>query len=430
VTFVDKRIFGECSLEVTTGDADASTTLLLACLKAEPEAGLDSRLARLTAEEWAGLITTACRHGVAPILYMRLKRPPLKTVVPASILNRVRDTFLGSAALNVRRYHQLAQLLKIFQEAGIPAIALKGTHLGEVVYASRGVRTMSDVDLLVREGDLARIEATLLALGYRPREQHREVAQDNKHFGYLSRDGRLCLEIHWHIMPGNSPFKVDVEGLWQRSQPTTIVGVPARVLSPSDLLLHLSLHLFDHWFNMGLKPYCDIAAVIQHYGPGVNWEEVEQHAREWGMGKVTYLALRLSGELLAAAVPAEVLRALQPGDCDPALLAFAREQAWRGGSSAPDLPPTRLALLWGARPLREKVAILWASAFPSRAVLARLYPVPSDSLRVYLYYPVYIKDQFRRTRRALWRLLRRDKAALATAGHKNRSAALIDWLMT
>jgi hypothetical protein len=61
---------------------------------------------------------------------------------------------LYSALRNMRRCHELSKVLRILQNDGIPVIVLKGAALAEVVYGNIALRSMSDVDLLVKKGSI------------------------------------------------------------------------------------------------------------------------------------------------------------------------------------------------------------------------------------------------------------------------------------
>ena len=89
-------------------------------------------------------------------------------------------------------------------------------------------------------------------------------------------------------------------------------------------------------------------------------------------------------------VPA-VLREAVLSDCDERIVDIARERIFR--TSSVYLPLTsNISRLWGKRGWIEKARIFLGNAFPSRDFLATVYPVDASSPRVFLYYPVRLKD--------------------------------------
>ncbi len=408
-------------------DQQAEAEVLLCCLAAGADDTRTARLARLSTADWDRLIEQSARHRLAPLLYQRLKRLGPGTGIPAGILQALREAYLGSAARSMRLGHELEQVVTALQADDIPVIALKGAHLAEVVYGNAALRPMSDIDLLVRRMDLSRAADRMLEIGY---SSWQSVGAKQAHLPPFVKPGATCIEIHWSIARPTSPFRIDVDGLWSRARPTVIAGVKPLVLSPEDLLLHVSLHAsFQHRFALGLVPFCDISATLQYYQAEMDWEEVGLRARHWGAGKCAYLTLHLARQLLAAPVPDDVLKALEPTDLDPRFAAWAKERIFSRPGETVSVHH-EVARLWGAG--GPKLATLLKTVFPPREDLAKLYPVSSVSKRIYLYYPLRLKYLLLRYGRAAWqagwRLLRRDKEMIAAAERENRANALVDWL--
>ncbi|MGA9350203.1 MAG: nucleotidyltransferase family protein [Anaerolineae bacterium] len=415
-------------------DQQTVAELLCYCLGMGTDETRVARLEQLSTADWDGVIQQANRHGVTPLLYRRLKTPGPGTIIPAGIMQRLQEIYLfDSARRNMRLYHQLSKVLTALQNEDIPVIALKGARLAEVVYGDIALRPMDDVDLLVRKTDLSRVEGKLLEVGYGPLERPsiEEQCRKAQHLVGFTKPDAFGIEIHWTIENPTSPFKIDVDGLWERARPAIIAGVEVLALSPEDLLLHLCLHAsFHHKFRIRLRSFCDISETVQHYRDEMDWEQVQLRAHQWGTGKYVYLTLHLARELLGAAVPDEILDTLRPDDFDLQVVAGARERIFSDRDSTADassLSPN-LAQLWGPRRLQDKAILLLKSAFPSPEVMAQMYPALPDSKRIYLYYPVRLKDLLLRYGRAAWRLLRRDEEMLALAKREKEKTALRDWL--
>ena len=126
------------------------------------------RLEQLSDIDWVNIIQLSARHGVTPLLYNRLKTLNLVANIPPAIKENLREIYLNNAHRNVRLYYQLAKVLTTFKSNNIPVIVLKGAHLAEIVYRNIALRTMCDVDLLVKKTDLDRVVKELLAIGYNP----------------------------------------------------------------------------------------------------------------------------------------------------------------------------------------------------------------------------------------------------------------------
>lgn len=401
---------------------------MLDVLRVVPDAGAEGRLEGLSGADWRLFVEAAGRHGVAPLLYHRLKTSHSNGRVPAFVMEKLHLSYLGSSARSMGLYDGLAKVLAALRRDDLPVIVLKGAHLAELVYANRALRPMSDVDLLVAENDLVRVESVLLGMGYTPLEQVRVVGRDNKHFSYRSAERSLCVEVHWTLAPPTGPFEIDTAGQWRRARAAVIAGVEVAVLGPEDLLLHLCLHACEHSFAMGLKGLCDIDRSLEHYRGEIDWGLLQSCGRQWGVSRCAYLTLRLGRELLGIPVPDETMETLAPNDRDESVVATARAQILSAGTARGHLA---VETLWRSERLGDRAAALLRIAgvvFPPREVLAREYPLRSDSIRIYLGYPLHWRDLLRRHGRSIWRLLRGDDEMSALADRERGIAALRAWV--
>jgi hypothetical protein len=73
-----------------------------------------------------------------------------------------------------------------------------------------------------------------------------------------------------------------------------------------------------------LRPFCDIAETIHHFGSEIDWATVIERAiaRKWQRG--VYLTLQLAKEMIEADVPAFVLENLRPGEAPGVLMDTVR----------------------------------------------------------------------------------------------------------
>ena len=406
---------------------------LLCCLRADSDKTGGLGAAPLSEADWAELLQQSARHGVAPFFYHRLRTLHPDIPVPPGVMEGLRQAYLTNTARNMRLYGNLGKVLEVLRRGHIPVIALKGAHLAELVYGNRALRIMNDLDLLVKQDDVMRVDALLLEMGCAPAEHSRIVGRDNNEFVYVMPKQGVSLEMHWRILSSLFPFAIDTDGQWARSRPARIAGVDAAVLCPEDLLLHLCLHAgCTHGFEPGLKLFCDISEILRHDGETMDWTLVRRLAREWGIGKCVYLTLQLARELMGVALPAGFMEALKPGDFDGRFLALARDQIFsrepRTGQPLSMWPA--VARFWGTASLRGKVVLFVKGFFLPRAAMARLYPVPAGSLRIYFYYAVRLRDLLRVYGRDVWRWLRHDKRMQAFAKEGKDLTTLKDWLIS
>ena len=406
------------------------TNILLTCLGYANEATKAEQVAHLSPEDWRAVAVLAEQHGVAPLLHYRLRQ--LGMAPPSAVAETLKQAYQESVVRNMRLYQQLCKLLRLLREKNIAVIVLKGAYLAEAVYDDIGLRPMGDVDLLVKKDDLLRVEQELLALGSIPKEYNRVLAQDNHHFVYELPRTNLRVEIHWTVFLPNNSFQINLDGLWNRAQPVTLVQTSTLALSPEDLLLHLCLHTAKHAHQMRVRMLCDIGEVVQRFGAELDWQEMGARARQWGTVHAVYAVLRLAQELLEVAVPADWLTSLQPDSFDRRYLELAREQilADHNRMKGAGISSPHLAQLQGPKGLGVKLKLILGGLFPSRENMARMYPAPANSWRIFLYYPARILFVLTRYGKTLWQLMHDDPKTKAAAEHTNEVTALRDWLIS
>ena len=404
-------------------------SLLLYCLGVRPNGERATRPPTLTVSDWAEVLHQAGINGVTPLLYHGLKTIVPAPPLPPPVLDHLRDACVRSAAQSLQIGRELAQVLEALRRYGIAVVALKGAHLGHVVYRNSALRTMCDLDLLVRREDLTRATEVLTGLDYAAQYYGVEEVDYARHHHLrpLARPGGIRIEIHWHIVQPTAPFPIDIEGLWERAQSAEIAGVEALVLSPEDLVLHLCLHAsFSHKFRVGLRACWDILEVVRHYRDTIDWDQVVRRAQQWRIGKYAYLTLRLARELLAADIPVAVIAALEPADFPPEVVTWARTCIFTPEIDTSVSPS--MAKLWTSGLLKAKFMLLLRVLCPPRAAMARIYRTPPDSTRIYLYYPLRWMDLLLRYGRHAWGLWRGDHHTRDDLRAASERTALADWL--
>ena len=378
-------------------DPMAANRWLLRCISDNANAA--SGAAEPQGPEWEQIARLAGRHGIAPLLYDRLRASSLAPSVPADVMATLCDAYLASAGRAFHLYRSLSAVLPALQRAGIAVIALKGVHLATSVYASPALRPMSDIDLLARPDDVQAIEELLLGLGYTSHEHNgTTIADANADLVYMSPGQGMPIEVHWTIQEQGCPFEIASSGLWHRATSTKIAGAQVHILSPEDLLLHLCTHAgFRHLFTWnGVRSLVDIAQTIQRFAQDMRWPDVEQRAQEWRATHVVFVMLQLAQRMVGAQVPDHVLRALQPADFDPVYLDWAEQRILLASDLGDGVTSDGWGQVWSSRRPQEKIRAAVRACFPARQTLASKYSVPATSPRLYLLYPVHLLDLLRR----------------------------------
>lgn len=364
---------------------------------------------------WDRVFETALQWNISPLLHRIIKSQShflSPTDIPGHVVRDIEAAYIKTYVVNKADFGELLEIIKIFDTAGIRVILLKGSHLAQFVYQDIGLRWMADIDILIRKEDLKKASELLVSMGYEypdlepavwddfgVKKEVRDQASviewlktDHMHLIYCNPTAIQSLEIHWGIARSASPFIIDTEGLWERAWVEEVDGVRLWVLSPEDLLLHLSLHdSYYHHLNLfGLRPCCDVAAVVRRFSRQIDWAQLQARAREWEIEKYLYLTLRLSRELLGSDIPVDFLKAIRDRTfSDRIFLQGAKrilgketnEPLYRGMSY-----PSKIQTFNPDEGLLKKIGFFLKRIPISREELASRYSLPTSSKRICLYY--------------------------------------------
>lgn len=408
---------------MTTRDPDVGP--LTAILAGRP-LGADA----LTGADWARVLAQAESHDVTPFVHARLIARGITP--PPAVAAALRQAYYDTAARNIRRFDELGKLLAAMHDAGIPVVVLKGAALAEFVYGDIALRPMFDTDVLVRPEDIAGAFRVLRAAGYAPEGPFDMAAEQtlNHAVPFLTPTG-FRLDLHWTILTPRHRRGIDGQGLsalWARAQPVSFGGVPAWALCPTDLLLHLCLHVsVGHWFDKGLLAYVDIAEVtrrerVDAAGAQVDWAAFTDRARAWGIANGVRLALQLAGEWAGAVIPPHVLPSLNADPPDDATVAWVKFKALNHASL---MMQNEEAQLIGRARTAGAHALLREALQPFGVVIAGFLRTPGRSWRNLRLYARRLAGYAGRNRQVLWRIVTRDKAVLADS---HRDARLSEYL--
>lgn len=246
------------------------------------------------------LLTLADKHAVTPLVCWTLND---------SFAPMMRERLRETAHFNLTLSGELLRLLDLLEEEQIEAIPLKGPALSQVLYRNLALRSFSDLDVLIRPGDLMRVKRLLEAHGYslsstlhwpvdsaclRSRESQLSFARDP-----------VTVDVHWRILPEYFPAVFDTEEIWKNLRRVPFAGGTVAMLSPEHLLLFLSAHGAKHlWERLGWT--CDLARLLQ-VEKNVDWQYVISEARETNTLRIPSLGLLLASDLLESDPPPAVV---------------------------------------------------------------------------------------------------------------------------
>ncbi|MCP4359245.1 MAG: nucleotidyltransferase family protein [Chloroflexi bacterium] len=264
------------------------------------------------------LAAWAMTHDLGPLVYARCH-------TQIHVLGKLLQQDFFSATAETKLHTTcITQISQAFSEAGLPFVLLKGAALGQSVYDDPVLRPMSDIDIWLRDEDMAPAVATMLSLGYRSNEKDerplrlQHLAKGEIQFTRSDWNWGL-VELHWSPFPGwwlQRTAVVDEVAIWSRIEPIVPQSDDWRgqayQLSPEDMVIHVAVHLaVNHQFGMAtLRSLLDIAFIAK--SRSVNWPVVVERAKLWRLAATVYTTLDLLDKLIGVDGVKIALEELRP----------------------------------------------------------------------------------------------------------------------
>ena len=273
---------------------------------------------------WGVFLKKARENGVSAVVYSRLNE--IKEdwpSIPADIFEELKGDYYLNATKNTLIFKELGKALEAFKKSGLEVIVLKGAALAEKVYGNIALRPMSDIDLLVKEEDMAHADEQLKTLGYRPTD----AAVDEVDFSstYLTtldyrspEENSPSFHIHWHFVNSTIPNEsyirnIKIDNIWRDAEDTRIAGVETLVMAPHHLLIHLSEHALRVTHSLSkFSLLCDINEAVNFYQEKLAWDRLINETYKFNLDRMVYLSLYFSSKFLETQIPEDVLSKLRP----------------------------------------------------------------------------------------------------------------------
>ena len=410
---------------------------MLNILKIDEETQLTG-FSELNNNDWDELVELSVKCGVAGLVYFKLQSKVGDSDLPAKAMNELKLHAMNTALINMMYFRELRKVLLVLRQQDINPIILKGAYLAHSIYSDLSQRSMIDLDILLKKSQIEVAEQILLDMGYELDGDREDWKNNHFHYRYLHLVEGTNIELHWDLLEPNSNIQLDIDGIMQRSQSTTIAGIETLVFSPEDLLLHLCthatvLHLFSYHV---IRTLCDITYILRYYGSQIDWDKLREYAEKCGARKQVYLVLYFSRGLLNAPVSIEVLNLLKPVDLNQQILDWAEVRLWgeiENESTKMNGNPImsdRMVDAFVEEEILSKVSVLMKKFFPARQELISLYSLPENSRIVYFYYPRRFVGLLLRHLRTMMLWLSRDFETLTLIEMERQRVALTNWFTT
>jgi hypothetical protein len=259
-------------------------------------------------------------HGIAGIVNSTLAQVKASHNIPDEFIKHLTLAGRQTAFKNLVYRREFASIVKACNSEHIRIVPLKGIAFLTSLYEhNAALRTLSDIDILVENKDLKRVENILLAIGYQPEQTG--THDSNKAFHSIYRrcvsGFTILIEVHWDFDYADSPYAIDIAEMWQRSHAISRDIGTYYTFSTEDTLILNCFHILRRIPKgpdvfLHLKHFCDIALLLKKHTGSIEWESIIQRSRQYRVVRPIGMVLFLVRALLSnEEVPSAVFNALQ-----------------------------------------------------------------------------------------------------------------------
>ena len=334
---------------------------------------------------WQLFASLAVRHGVAALVWQNITDLGLAARMPETERTLLEGLRFKAIARVAWISEAAAGVISLLEREGIRVVLLKGLALEHTVYGSRGLRQMSDADLLVAPADAIKARDILVREGFRsmPLKSplYRHIILDlGNHLPELHRGG-VSVDIHHRL------FGPEGEAMVARairdSEPVAAGREHFRVLPPVIAFLALVGHIWKHEVKgeFQLRLWVDIYLLLNKYGNWIFAGVLPAAAKEAGLEVETRIVLNVMEQVWGIQIPPELKEAgtdrtsgfmhdlMHPGSVVP----ISRHEFFTRNLKSLKSPWKRLIFILG-------------DIFPSIGFMKRRYGC-STAARAVLFYP-------------------------------------------
>ncbi len=215
--------------------------------------------------DWDRFVFLANGHGIIALCWFNITLAGVEKYIPAGSKQMLQSGYFKTLARNTFLKSLFEEVSNLASRQGINIIGLKGIVLEDLIYGNRGLRHMSDIDILAEPQNALLLRKILLQNGFHSppliSPLHGKLIPYLKaHLPPLEKNG-CAIEIHVKLFDdrGNRVTEEIIKKAYKSDYPSGNVFWPPT----QDLFLYLVKHIVNHenTKDLKLKSYLDLAVL-------------------------------------------------------------------------------------------------------------------------------------------------------------------------
>lgn len=263
------------------------------------------------------LITLARLHNLEPIVFYRLSRitgsrfagKDYTEHIPGHIYSYLRAEYIGNIRRNIKFWNEFLKINTAFRENNLSLLPLKGIDTLIRFYPYFDLRSMCDIDILIKEEEFLQVETVLSDLGYKKtlyglRQEY--WRKEQCHIAFYK--DKTMVEAHWGL-DFKRANRIILPHLWERTIQVEAGNHKISIFSPEDAFFSFTLHWRRFGNILSLKQVLDVARIIKE-SPRFDWDYVLKESGRGKMEAVIYFILMQVRLFFETEIPEDIFKKL------------------------------------------------------------------------------------------------------------------------
>jgi Uncharacterised nucleotidyltransferase len=322
--------------------ASLEKRLLIACARTKAEPPIADEIRELcgAALDWGFVVNESAVNSILPLVARNISAVAAD-IAPAQPVDRLAKGARANALRCLSLTAELIKIVDLLRAAGVQAMPYKGPVLAVDAYGDVTLREFEDLDIIVQQRDMAKVDEIVKSLGYRPNHSWTFASGANSavvpgEYDYRDEKRGMIVEFHTEFTLRHFPVRPDLSQMSKQLVSVTISGHEIPTFCPEDMLVLLCVHgSKDFWERISW--IADVAEFVRSH-PRLDWDAALRQAEGLRAGRMVNLGLALASRMLGAALPPEIVARVS-GDSVAQVVASAiaqrhliREAPERGAS--------------------------------------------------------------------------------------------------
>lgn len=281
---------------------------LINCCKTRPTTSdieqIRKYIKQLNNQQLWEMVILAHAHGIFPLVYQAI-REHASELLTDDTLNELKHQNMSIVMQNMHMTAELIRIMRLLEENGIEALAFKGPTLAQLAYGDITLRQYGDLDILIKQEDIYRIDALLTAQEYKrlftlTPVQEKAWIKHSHEIGFVQSKNNIHLDIHWLLLDNDYPLQFELDTEKKHLNTVTINGQNIKTFPTEDLLIYLCIHGSKHlWERIGWIKDIDLMIRTQT----IDWEKLAVKLNNSRFERMFLLGLFLSNHFFQTPLP-------------------------------------------------------------------------------------------------------------------------------